>query len=116
LALLNIKRYGAVVISFSCAAQYAFDSAYAWYLYGATLEETGNLQKALDSFTKALELEENVFFLTDRGRVLRQLGQYDAAMASYDLALKLYPNYQDIWLNRGALLCDYLNRPQEALT
>jgi Tfp pilus assembly protein PilF len=36
-------------------------------------------------------------------------------MASYDRALKLDPNYQDIWLNRGALLCDFLNRPQEAL-
>ena len=115
LALLDLKRYGAAVISFSRATQYAPDSAYAWYLYGATLEETGNLQKALDSLTKALELEENVFFLTDRGRVLRKLGQYDAAMASYDRALKLDPNYENIWLNRGALLCDYLNLPQEAL-
>src|SRR6476661_1572382 len=114
LALLDLKRYGAAVISFSRATQYAPDSAYARYLYGATLEEIGNLQKALDSLTKALELEENVFFLTDRGRVLRKLGQYNAAMASYDRALKLDPNYQDIWLNRGALLCDFLNRPQEA--
>ena len=115
LALFVLKRYGAAVISFSRATQYAPDSAHAWYLYAATLEETGNLQKALDILTKALELKENVFFLTYRGRVLRKLGQYDAAMASYDQALKLDPNYQDIWLNRGALLCDYLNRPQEAL-
>lgn len=113
--MLELKRYGAAAISFSRATQYAPDSADAWYLYGATLEQTGNLQKALDSLTKALELEENVFFLTDRGRGLRKLGQYNAAMASYDRALKLDPNYEDIWLNRGALLCDYLHRPQEAL-
>jgi tetratricopeptide (TPR) repeat protein len=113
--LLGLNRYGAARISFSRATHYSPDSAYAWYFYGATLEKTGDLKKALESLNKSLSIEENANFLTDRGRILRQLGEYDAALASYDRALELDPHYESIWLNRGALLCDYLGRSQEAL-
>jgi tetratricopeptide (TPR) repeat protein len=113
---LQLNRYGQARISFNRATQCAPDSAYAWYFYGETLEKTGNLQAALDSFNQALELEENSFFLIDRGRILRQLGDYVAALASYDRALELNPNCEIAWLNRGAVLCDYLGRSQEALT
>ncbi len=49
-----------------------------------------------------------------RGRIMQELGESEAAIASYDRALAIRPNNQDAWYKKGCL-CYKLKRYEEAL-
>jgi tetratricopeptide (TPR) repeat protein len=51
----------------------------------------------------------------DRGNVLKSLGRFEEALASYDSALALDSGYLPAWNNRGVIL-KKLNRLEEALS
>ncbi len=50
----------------------------------------------------------------DRGKKLTQQGYYDAALSSFDIALKLQPQEHQIWAYRGIVFA-YLNCYESAL-
>ncbi|WP_156183509.1 CHAT domain-containing protein, partial [Crocosphaera watsonii] len=52
----------------------------------------------------------------NRGIALFNLGRWDEAIASYDKALQLKPDYHLAWDHRGIILCDNLGRFEEAIT
>lgn len=49
-----------------------------------------------------------------RGKMLTQQGQYEAALTSFDHALKIQPNEHQIWIYRGIALT-HLNHYESAL-
>lgn len=49
-----------------------------------------------------------------RGRIMQELGESEAAIASYDRALAIRPNDRDAWYKKGCL-CYKLQRYEEAL-
>jgi serine/threonine protein kinase len=49
-----------------------------------------------------------------RGRIMQELGESEAAIASYDRALAIRPNNPDAWYKKGCL-CYKLKRYEEAL-
>jgi tetratricopeptide (TPR) repeat protein len=52
--------------------------------------------------------------LEQPGGVLAALDRYEEAIASYDQALKIKPDKDEAWYNRGIAL-DYLGRYEEAI-
>ena len=87
--------------------------------YAAARQE--NYQQALALAEKAIDLyvaadgEEMVAFAWGvRGEVLGLLGRYEEAVASYDRALELDPEFAIAWDNRGGAL-GMLGRYEEAL-
>ena len=56
---------------------------------GLSLRKNGELQGALDSFDKALEVDENdVITVIDKGDTYKEMGNTEKAMECYDKALK----------------------------
>ena len=57
---------------------------------------------------------KDAYALYNRGRSLQELKRFDEALASYDKALALKPDYADAFNNRGLALQE-LRRFDEAL-
>ncbi|MHC5829823.1 MAG: tetratricopeptide repeat protein, partial [Nostoc sp.] len=53
--------------------------------------------------------------LFELGNLLSTAKEYEAAIASYDQALKIKPDYHEAWCNRGIALVGYLGRNEEAI-
>lgn len=74
----------------------------AYYLRGISHLKLGELDQAVEDYTKVIELDpENLRAYYDRGIANTQLGNYEQAVADYDRASELAPNEETIYLNRG---------------
>lgn len=61
--------------------------------------ETGQYDKAISDFTKAIELGSERY--TDRGLAYYAMGQYEKAISDYDKTLELHPRYRTTYLHRA---------------
>jgi tetratricopeptide (TPR) repeat protein len=75
---------------------------------GAYLQESGQLQDAIEQYQYAIHLTSDVGLLAgayaNQGSALRDLSQDDRARASYDEALRLNPKQFNAYLGLGHLL------------
>lgn len=72
------------------------------YLQGVELNKKGDLQKAVDAYSKAIALKPDAFAIYFvRGRALRQLDQLDLAIADFSSAITLKPDYAEAYNERG---------------
>lgn len=71
---------------------------------GVALKEIGELQSALESYKKGLELSpQNVGLLSNMGIVYKNLGEFELSLQSLQKAKELNPKSPDIYANLGAL-------------
>jgi len=96
---------------------------YALWQQGLMLRATEQFERALASYDQAsavlarqsrADIGMQVALSAGRATVLRDLGRPEQALAGYDEALALMPDFADAWSNRGAVLAD-LARFGEAL-
>ena len=67
-------------------------------IQGIKEAEIGNLEAALQLFQKAINNNENNYIAWyNRGIVLDNLGRFDEAIAFFDKALEIKPDYIDAW-------------------
>jgi tetratricopeptide (TPR) repeat protein len=84
------------------------DIALAYAIRGDALFKKRNLDKAIEAYGKAIELDpDSVGFLNARGWAYEMSGKDDQAIADYDLALQKRPNFAFAYNNRGTV---YLRR------
>ena len=82
---------------------------------GNAYSEEGNYEKAIASFNKALNLDQNsIFAWYNNGTALAKLGDYDEALECFNKVIKLNPNLANAWNNKGIIL-DHLKIYDEAL-
>ena len=82
----------------------------ALHLLGVIAAQTQNHRRAVELMDQAISLftyDAGCYF--NRGLALKELRQWEAAIASYDHALALNPEYAEAWLNRG-LACQGLKQ------
>jgi tetratricopeptide (TPR) repeat protein len=85
------------------------------YLSAISLLKLFKLQESLTQFDKIISLQPNhIIALNERGSVLAQMKQYDAALASMERALIYNSKYAEAHLNKGNLFAE-LDRNEEAL-
>lgn len=74
------------------------------YNSGLLAMKTGNLQEAVQMFSRAIELNANDHrFYNDRGVAYKRLGNLEGALADYSKALELKPDYTNAFNNRGVV-------------
>lgn len=85
----------------------------AWIGRGMVLDKQENFPAALNSFMKAVQLDQKSYRAWQgQGEVLFKLQRYEEAIAAYEKTLKLNQNSYDAWYNMGksyAQLQDYKN-------
>ncbi len=78
--------------------------------------DTRQFQKAVDAYTKSLELQPgNTSRMTDLGTMYRALEQYENALKQYDQVLAIDPSHTNARFNRGIVLVFDLNKKEEGL-
>ncbi len=87
----------------------------ALYLLGVVAAQTKDPALAAEFIGKAIEINPNPDAFYNRGIVLQELKQLDDALASFDKAIALEPNFADALNNRGTVLQE-LKRLDDALT
>jgi tetratricopeptide (TPR) repeat protein len=76
------------------ALELGFENADIWCSYGACLEEVKQVDKAIDAYSRALEIDpRHADSLRFRGVLRVKLGDWDAAIADFE-RLKLIPKYE----------------------
>lgn len=74
------------------------------YNSGLLAMKTGNLQEAIDMFSKAISTNPNDYrFYNDRGVAHKRMGNLEGALADYSKALELKPDYTNALNNRGVV-------------
>ena len=82
------------------------------YHLAVLYRQMSQLQKALDSIDKALDMLKNHVYLNEKGLILENLGQEDKALELYLSATNNNAYYADAFANQGNI---YLKKGQEDL-
>ena len=84
------------------SALYREESADAHYKRGDAYDETGEYDKAITSYSKAIELDPNhALSYYNRGCAYGETGEYEKAIADFSKAVELDPNNASAYYNRG---------------
>ena len=86
----------------------------ALYLLGVVATQTKNPALAAELISKAIEINPNPDAFYNLGTVFQELKRLDDALASYDKAIALEPNFADAFCNRSTVLQE-LKRLEDAL-
>jgi tetratricopeptide (TPR) repeat protein len=88
----------------------------SWSNKGVSLFKMGNYNESEKCFDKALEIDPNSLLgLINKGTLTKNRGDYNSTLKLYDKALSINPNYPIVWVIRGGILNEQLNRKEEAL-
>ncbi|WP_204105435.1 MULTISPECIES: tetratricopeptide repeat protein [Spirulina sp. CCY15215] len=91
------------------------DEAEIAFNQGVKFYETGDFEKAIAAWDKAIEFKPDYHQAWgNRGLGLKNLGRYEEAISSYDRAIALKTDFHKAWYNRGLAL-DELGRSEEAV-
>ena len=87
----------------------------AWISLGNDYFDTEQPQKAINAYSKALEIQpNNANVLTDQGVMYRKVGWYDKALASFEKAQKIDPNHLQSLFNIGIVYDMDMKQPDKA--
>lgn len=92
------------------------DSATAWIRLGNVYFDTDQYQKAIDAYTRSLELAPgNPDVLTDMGIMYRNIGRPEKAVEVFRQAAANDPGHEQSRFNTGIVLLYDLDNPAEAV-
>ena len=92
------------------------DDVAAWIDLGNLYFDTGNYEKAITAYNKALELNpNNANVMNDLGVMYRRTGQPKKAIEAFDKAIKIDPGHETVRFNKGIVLMHDLNDLEGAI-
>lgn len=88
----------------------------AWVQLGNDYFDTGNSQKAIEAYSKALAIKpDSPDVLTDQGIMYRKVGWFDKAIANFEQAQRIDSRHLQSLYNLGAVYAEDLKQPDKAL-
>jgi len=87
-----------------------------WIQLGNDYFDTGQPQKAINAYSKALELNPNdPNVLTDQGVMYEQVKRFDLAIANFEKAQKIEPGHLQSQYNMGMVYAHDLHQNEKAI-
>lgn len=87
----------------------------AWISLGNDYYDTEQSQKAINAYSKVLEIQpNNPNVLTDQGVMFRKIGWYDKALANFEKAGTIDPNHLQSLYNAGIVYAVDMKQPEKA--
>ncbi|OGT97875.1 MAG: hypothetical protein A2X80_04035 [Geobacteraceae bacterium GWB2_52_12] len=87
----------------------------AWISLGNDYFDTEQVQKSINAYGKALEIQpNNPNILTDQGVMYRKTGWYDKALANFEKANKIDPGHLQSLFNAGIVYMVDMKQPEKA--
>jgi tetratricopeptide (TPR) repeat protein len=108
--LKQLERWGDALASFDRALALNSRLAPAYTGRAEALYQLNRLQEALDSYNTTIGITPDAAAYSGRGVVQQKMGDFAAALASFDQAIAANPNDPQGYFNRGAALeelCDF---------
>ena len=103
----GLRRLPEAEVGFRKAAELNPNYADAHSNLGATLQDQGKLEGAIEAYQRALKIKpDHADAHYNMGNVLKDQGKRDEAIESYQLALKIKPDYANAHNNMGIVLKD----------
>jgi tetratricopeptide (TPR) repeat protein len=85
---LSIENYDAAAADYKIYLDHHLDDSSAWYNYGISQRHTDDLQGAVESYTRALEIDPSYYpAYINRANIYRDLTKYQEALDDYNDAL-----------------------------
>jgi tetratricopeptide (TPR) repeat protein len=102
ITLVKSRCYSDPITFYNSSISLNPNSALMYTNRGAIKVNMGDLQGAIDDFTKAIELKpEDAVAYNDRGIAYSSLGRFESAIKDYDKVIELNPNYAGVYNNWG---------------
>ncbi len=78
--------------------------AKAYFEQGENYQKTGNIEAAIEAYTKAIELDNKcIEAYSNRGNLYKNLGLWEKSLGDYDEIIAIRPNNATAYYNRGNL-------------
>ena len=101
----DIPKYKEAIDCFSAAVKLFPNFPFAYFNKAVVLQESGNLQGALESINMSTELDPALSIAWNiKGDILVELNRDDEASDSYDKAIALEPNHYEAYTKKGIVL------------
>lgn len=117
LILQQSGRCDGAIVDITKVLQQEPQNGRAHYIYADCLEQSGERERAMGEYNKAIELESDPLFYLRRGLLRAQTGDYSNAIMDMSHAIKINPRYAEAWYWRGMIKhrsgqmpCDDLNQ------
>ena len=104
LAEEGLRQFSASISHYKTAITIRPDYSDAHYNLGNVFHEVGDLDAAIASYQRALEIDRDCDTYLNLGNALRERGDLPAAIDNYHLALQINPEYVDAYNNLGEAL------------
>ncbi|MBD2179331.1 tetratricopeptide repeat protein [Pseudanabaena sp. FACHB-1998] len=114
-ALGRLGRFSEALASADRAIEIDSQYEFAWYIRSLALAYLNRKQEALKAVDTALQFANYAYIWHHRGDLMYELQRYPEAIASYEKAVQIDPQYARSMYSRGLVLAE-LGRDREALT
>ena len=98
---LSQKDYGAAIQDGSASLAIDANRASAYNLRGTALRETGNPQKALEDFNRAVQLAPNADNYYQRGATYQRIGEHRLAIGDFTQTIAFQPGLAQAYYARA---------------
>ncbi|HTP65354.1 MAG TPA: tetratricopeptide repeat protein [Geobacteraceae bacterium] len=88
----------------------------AWSMLANDYYDTDQPQKAIDAYSRAIELDpNNPNLYTDQGVMYKRISAFDKALANFEKAQKIDPKHLQSLYNMGIIYAEDLKKPEMAI-
>jgi len=100
-ALYWLKRYSEALASLDKAININPKDSVLYWLRGLMLQELERYAEAVEAYSQAIDIKPHPFAYVNRGSARGNLGDDSGAIADYNKAIEIKPDYAEAYVNRG---------------